>query len=123
MDQSLLVKLLGFHATLVHGDTMVLDRWLWLRRRLAITRDGEKIIDIGCGTGAFSIGASLRGYETLGLSWDERNQRLASQRAKICRAKSAAFEIVDVRCLDNRKDLINKFDYAICLRDNRTYYQ
>jgi 2-polyprenyl-3-methyl-5-hydroxy-6-metoxy-1,4-benzoquinol methylase len=114
IDKSLLVKALGFSATLLHGDTAVLDRWLWLRRRLPRTLNGEKVIDIGCGTGAFSIGAALRGYDVLGLSWDERNQTVASQRAELCNAPSATFEVLDVRQLDSRSDLSGKYDFAIC---------
>ncbi len=114
MDKSLITKIIGFPATLIHGDTLVLDRWRWLKARLPITRNKEKLIDIGCGTGAFSIGAALRGYESLGLSWDERNQRVASGRAKICKVESAKFEVLDVGKLDTRDDLIGKFDVAIC---------
>src|SRR5258708_2658920 len=84
MDKSLLTKIIGFPATLIHGDTLILDRWLWLKTRLPETGNGEKLLDIGCGTGAFSIGAALRGYEALGLSWDKRNQQVAGERAKIC---------------------------------------
>lgn len=114
MDKSLLTKLIGFPATLIHGDTLVLDRWRWLKQRLPITRNEEKLIDIGCGTGAFSIGAALRGYEALGLSWDERNQKVATDRAKICKAVSARFEVLDVRNLDARDNLVGKFDVAVC---------
>lgn len=114
MDKSLLTRIIGFPAVLIHGDTLVLDRWRWLKVRLPMTRNGEQLIDIGCGTGAFSIGAALRGYESLGLSWDERNQTVAGERAKLCKAESARFEILDVRDLDTRTDLFGRFDVAIC---------
>ncbi|QIZ72488.1 class I SAM-dependent methyltransferase [Oxynema aestuarii] len=113
--KSALVKILGFPATLIHGDTLVLDRWLWLKERLPQTSTSDKLIDIGCGTGAFTIGAALLGYEALGLSWDERNQSVAKQRALLCGAKSANFEVLDVRKLDRRQDLIAQFDLAISL--------
>jgi SAM-dependent methyltransferase len=110
-----LVSLFGFPATLIHLDTMVLDRWLWLKSNLPQVPAGSKrLIDIGCGTGAFTIGAALRGYESLGLSWDERNQRVAAERAVICKAPSAHFDILDVKKLDTRKDLYHSFDVAIC---------
>jgi len=117
MDKSLLVKIFGFYANFIHGDTLMLDRWNWLKKRLPETMNGEKLIDIGCGTGAFSIGAALRGYNTLGLSWDERNHAVAGERAKICRAHTAKFEVLDVRNLESRDDLIGKFDTAICLEN------
>jgi SAM-dependent methyltransferase len=114
MDKSLLVKFLGFPATLIHGDTLIMDRWLWLINHLPKTEQRERLIDIGCGTGAFSIGAALRGYDVLGLSWDERNQRVAGERAEICNAITAKFDVFDVRRLDSRDDLSDNFDVAIC---------
>jgi 2-polyprenyl-3-methyl-5-hydroxy-6-metoxy-1,4-benzoquinol methylase len=113
MDKSLLIRIFGLPAGFIHGDTLVLDRWRWLKSKLPKTRNQEAVIDIGCGTGYFSIGASLRGYKALGLSWDERNQSTAKERAEICMAE-ANFEVQDVRFLDERKDLIEKFDVAIC---------
>jgi 2-polyprenyl-3-methyl-5-hydroxy-6-metoxy-1,4-benzoquinol methylase len=114
MDKSLLVKLLGFPATLIHGDTLIMDRWFWLKNHLPKSKQMDKLIDIGCGTGAFSIGAAIRGYDVLGLSWDERNQWVASERAEICNVKSAKFDVFDVRRLDSRDDLASNFDVAIC---------
>lgn len=117
MDKSLLVKLFGFPATLIHGDTLILDRWSWLKKRLPVTNNEETLIDIGCGTGAFTIGAGLRGYRSLGLSWDSRNQNVAAQRASICNASSVRFEVQDVRHLDARVDLLSSFDVAICFEN------
>jgi 2-polyprenyl-3-methyl-5-hydroxy-6-metoxy-1,4-benzoquinol methylase len=116
-DKSLLTKVIGFSATLIYGDTLILDRWCWLKSRLPRTKNGEKLIDIGCGTGAFSIGAALRGYSCLGLTWDEREQRVANDRSKICKTNEAKFETLDVRNLDMRKDLIEQFDAALCLEN------
>ena len=113
--KSALVNLLGFPATLIHGDTLVLDRWLWLKQRLPKTLTKEKLIDVGCGSGAFTIGSALLGYDALGLSWDERNQFVANERAKMCGADSTKLEVLDVRKLGERKDLVNQFDVAICL--------
>ncbi|MGC1782518.1 MAG: methyltransferase domain-containing protein [Acidobacteriaceae bacterium] len=113
--RSALVRILGFPATLIHGDTLVLDRWLWLRKRLvAVQPESRNLLDVGCGTGAFTIGAARLGYRSIGLSWDARNQRVAQERAKICGAEGAEFQIQDVRQLDKRNDLNGNFDVAIC---------
>lgn len=117
LAKSLLVRVFGNNAALIHGDTLALDRWLWLRRRLFKTSNGERLIDIGCGTGAFSIGAALRGYKALGLSWDERNQSVARERALMCGAPEARFDVLDVRRLHERSDLIGDFDVAICFEN------
>ena len=114
MDKSLLVRLFGFPRTSIHGDTLVLDRWRWLKHRLPQTANGEKLLDIGCGTGAFTIGAALRGYTAHGLSWDDRNQAEAAKRAIICGAGSASFSVCDVRELDRRKEYREAFDVAVC---------
>lgn len=100
---------------------MVADRWQWICRRLPRTRNGESLLDVGCGSGAFTIGAARRGYRSLGLSWDERNQKIAEQRAKRCRVTGgdgkegrAEFQILDVRRLGEKKDLKQGFEVAIC---------
>src|SRR5947209_3905387 len=108
MNKSLLVKIFGFPATLIHGDTLVVDRWNWMKERLKPVSKPLEVLDVGCGTGAFSIGLSGMGYNALGLSWDERNQTVARERAKMCNADKATFEIQDVRTLDQRRELIGK---------------
>jgi SAM-dependent methyltransferase len=113
--RSPLVELLGFPATLIHGDTLVLDRWLWLKQHLPAVPSGSKrLLDVGCGSGAFTIGAALRGYRTLGLSWDERNMVVARHRASICNAPLATFEVQDIRQLETRPDLHDSFELVIC---------
>ena len=112
---SALVRFFGFPATLVHGDTLVLDRWLWLRPRLPRVMPGSaRLLDVGCGSGAFTIGAALRGYSALGLSWDLRNIDVAVHRAALCHASTASFEVQDVRRLEDRPDLAGQFDVVTC---------
>lgn len=112
--KSKLVMLFGWRAGLIHGDPTVLDRWIWLKKRLP-PDENQSLIDIGCGTGAFTIGAAHRGFGALGLSWDERNQTEAEERARMSGASKARFEVLDVRKLDQRADLVAKFDVAIVL--------
>jgi SAM-dependent methyltransferase len=109
--------LFGFPATLIHGDPLVWDRWRWLEKRLPVTANGETLIDIGCGSGAFTIGAAKRGYKALGLSWEERNQTEARKRARMCRAPGADFDVCDVRMLDQHENYRQQFDVAICLEN------
>ncbi len=117
INKSILVKLFGFPATLIHGDTLELDRWLWLKKRLPISKTKERLLDVGCGSGAFSIGSALRGYRTLGLNWNNQEKNKAEKRAEICNAKMAKFEEFDVRNLDTQNDLKEKFDIIICFEN------
>lgn len=112
--KSVLVKLFGIRAAFIHGDTLVLDRWRWICQRLPRDNHRRKLADVGCGTGAFTIGVALRGYQALGLSWDQRNQHVAAERAAMCGAGSASFEVLDVRRLDSRVDLRGIFDVVLC---------
>lgn len=113
-NASPLVALLGFPATLLHGTTPVLDRWLWLKQRLPPAAEGQTLLDVGCGSGAFTIGAALRGYRALGLSWDARNQNVGRTRAELCGASEASFDVLDVRQLDSRADMRERFDVVVC---------
>jgi 2-polyprenyl-3-methyl-5-hydroxy-6-metoxy-1,4-benzoquinol methylase len=112
--RSILVRLFGMRATLIHWDTLVLDRWLWVSKRLPPTSQHPMLCDVGCGTGSFTIGAALRGYTSVGLSWDERNQRVAAERAAMCGDKTSSFEVLDVRRLDSRPDFRGVFDVILC---------
>lgn len=111
---SLFIYLFGWRAALFFGDALVRDRWAWIKPRLRYTRSGERLLDVGCGLGAFTIGTAKLGYSSLGLSWDERNQTVAARRARIARAKAASFEICDVRRLDEREGLKGTFDVVLC---------
>lgn len=114
MLNSLLVRIFGWKAALHHGDPLVWDRWRWIKQRVRRTHNDDRLLDVGCGTGAFTIGTAKLGYKSLGLSWDERNQSAAEKRAYITGAKSAKFKMSDVRQLDGRNDLHNQFDIILC---------
>ena len=125
-SDDLLVRLFGWRAAFIHGNTTTLDRWRYLRRRLPRVRStGERVLDVGCGSGAFTIAAATRGYHAVGLSWDERNQAAAERRAGLAGVGDVSFPICDVRRLDARGELVGCFDIAICfetiehVRDDR----
>ncbi|MBF0424961.1 MAG: methyltransferase domain-containing protein [Magnetococcales bacterium] len=115
MDRSTLVRLFGFPALLIHGDVLVLDRWRWLKRRLPRGDGTGHLIDVGCGNGAFTIGAARLGYRALGLSWDRPSLEEANRRAALCRVSGADFTVQDIRHLASQNELEGQFDVAICL--------
>ena len=118
MFDSLLKKIL-FAKCLVHGDSLVLDRWRFICKYLPIARGvPPRLIDIGCGSGAFSIGAACRGYNVLGLSWDSANQRKAEARARSLGVEGIAeFPIGDARRLGELGFGSDQFDYALCMEN------
>lgn len=110
-----LVDIFGFPATLVHGDATVIDRWRWLCRHLPKTANGERLLEVGCGSGAFTIGAAKRGYQALGLSWSEPDLEKASARAAACNVGDrASFVVKDARELDRQPEFAGQFDVVIC---------
>lgn len=113
----MLVRLLGFPALLIHGDPLVLDRWLWLNKHLPRPRSGTTLLDVGSGNGAFTIGVARAGYESLGMSWSKEDQRIAEERARVLGVANASFEVQDVRALDSRVDLAERFDVVLCFEN------
>lgn len=110
--ENVLVKIFGFIATVFHGDPAVFDRWMWLSRNL---KPGNlRTLDAGCGSGAFSMYAAKKGNEVIGISFNERNNKIASQRAEILKLKNIKFIVGDLRKLDELADDIGRFDQIIC---------
>lgn len=118
MFNSFLNNLL-FTRYLINGDTLVLDRWHFICRYLPISSGSHpRLIDIGCGSGAFSIGAALRGYKATGLSWDSANQAKAEARSRSLGVERITeFPIGDARQLGELGFGENRFDYALCMEN------
>ncbi len=113
MSVNVLFKIFGPGAGLILGDTMVLDRWFWLRRRLPKTRNDDWLLDAGCGSGAFSNAAARRGYNVTGVNFDAAEVEKARQRAVWMGLGQAQFREVDLRRLDEHQDLKSKFDVVV----------
>ena len=108
--ENLILRLFGFLPTVLFGDAAVFDRWLWLKRHLGRGRT----LDAGCGSGAFAIYAAKRGNEAVGISFDERNNKVASERAKLLGVQNVSFLSHDLRRLDELAEKLGTFDQAIC---------
>jgi 2-polyprenyl-3-methyl-5-hydroxy-6-metoxy-1,4-benzoquinol methylase len=107
-----LVKLLGWRATILHGDPAVVDRWKWLRRHLAA--GPLDTFDAGCGSGAFTLYAASVGNRAVGMSFDEANQRKAEERGRILGLPNARFVAGDLRELGRFPGPLGPFDQVIC---------
>lgn len=110
--KNLLVKIIGFPATIIHGDPAVMDRFFWLKKHL---KSGPlKTLDAGCGSGAFTMYAAKVGNDALGISFDERNNKAATERANILGLKNVKFITGDLRQLDKMSGTLGKFNQIIC---------
>jgi 2-polyprenyl-3-methyl-5-hydroxy-6-metoxy-1,4-benzoquinol methylase len=107
-----LVKLLGWKATVLHGDTFVVDRWYWLKRHL---QGGQlRTFDAGCGNGWAVMWAAKQGNEAVGLNFDEPPNRGAELRAKMLGITGVSFKVGDLRELDRFGKALGAFDQIIC---------
>lgn len=110
----LLTRLLGPVAGLIQGDFLTRDRWRWIAERLPETANGERLLDVGCGTGAFTIAAARRGYHALGLTFSLDDAAVAAERARLCATPGATFRVGDARELDRLADLTGHYDFVLC---------
>lgn len=114
MIKTILSKVFGYRLHLVLGDTLVLDRYRWLLKHLPETREGLKLLDIGCGSGAFTLSSAARGYFSVGLSWDERNQQEAYKSAnETGLTDKTTFDVSDIRELNKHEEYSGIFDVCI----------
>ena len=98
----ILLNILKDNTGIILGDTLILDRWLWISKRLPITREKLRLLDIGCGAGAFTIKSAKKGYFATGLTWDKSSINKAFQRLKNIKFMGKCnFQIFDARNLEN----------------------
>jgi 2-polyprenyl-3-methyl-5-hydroxy-6-metoxy-1,4-benzoquinol methylase len=109
----LVLRLLGWPSLLIHGDPLVLDRWLWVRRYLR--RPKARTFDAGCGNGGFSVYAARAGNEVVAASFSEGELEAARRRAAILGVEGIEFRTLDLRNLGDHIDELGRFDQIICL--------
>lgn len=108
-----MLRAFGWRPLLIHGDPCVLDRWLWLRRRLR--RGKVRTFDAGCGNGGFSIYAAHAGNEVVAATFSPREQESARRRAGMVGAAGIDFRTLDLRELDEHRGSLGSFEQIICL--------
>lgn len=107
-----LVRLVGWKATLFHGDTLVYDRWKWLRDH--IEKGPVRTLDAGCGSGCFSFYASAMGNHVVGIDMKGDNIDAARRRAELMKCRNLNFVEADLRHLKNSVGELGQFDQIIC---------
>jgi len=74
-------------------------------------KDGDRVIDIGCGPGRHCNELAIRGYKAFGIDISATFIEQASASA----VEGASFRRLDARALQDEIELHSKFDVAICL--------
>ncbi|MBN1353480.1 MAG: class I SAM-dependent methyltransferase [Candidatus Omnitrophica bacterium] len=110
---NVLIRIMGWKAMVLHGDPLQLDRWNWLKRRLA--PGALRTLDAGCGSGVYTMYAATLGNDSIGISSDKTNNGNAEYRAAILRIPNVKFITADLRDLKKLKPEIGLFDQIICL--------
>lgn len=108
-----LVKMLGWKATVLHGDPLCWDRYQWLKKHLL--PGPLTTLDAGCGNGCFSFYAATIGNQVLGLSFDEAQNNAAAERGEILGLDNAKFRVLDLRDLHKVKGTLGQFDQIILM--------
>jgi len=109
---NILIKLIGWHATILHEDPCAFDRYRWLKKHLK--KGAFKTLDAGSGLGAFSFYAAKQKNSVIGLSLDRQANQQAQENAKILNLKNVDFKEIDLRELDIFKNQLGKYDQIIC---------
>jgi len=110
---NLLVRVMGWRATVLHGDPCVFDRWGWLSHHLL--PGSLRTLEVGCGSGAFSSYASIIGNCAVGISHDESSNSRARARAEMLHLRNIEFITLDVAALHALVARLGKFDQVMCL--------
>ena len=110
---NILIRLLGWQATVLQREPAVYDRWRWLKRHL---HPGPlRTLDAGCGAGEFTLYAARIGNSAIGLSYDKSLNRIGQSRAALLHLGNVEFRAMDLRELDLHMPQLGQFDQIICL--------
>ena len=83
------------------------------KKLLASIPKGSRILDVGCGSGRFSIGAAQSGHTVIGIDITQAAITAASERAKNLKLDNVNFLVSDMTEMPFQN---NEFDYVFCPR-------
>lgn len=105
----------GIRATVRAGrERMRATLLSWLPEDLHCTR----ILDAGCGTGAFAKEAAMRGADVVAIDLSPKLVKVAMQAAE----HRAGDGRIDFRVGDMRNPALGRFDYVVCM-DSLIHYR
>src|SRR3989338_6490982 len=83
------------------------------KKLLASIPKGSRILDVGCGSGRFSIGTAQSGHTVIGIDITQAAITAASERAKNLKLDNVNFLVSDMTEMPFQN---NEFDYVFCPR-------
>lgn len=110
--KNLALRIFGIALAVLFGDPAAFDRWWWLRHRLR--RGDLRTLDAGCGSGALTLYAARAGNDAIGISFDDRNNRVATERTRLLGITRVKFMTGDLRKLNTFASSLGIFDQIIC---------
>jgi len=112
INRNILIKIIGWKATVLHGDPSFYDRWRWLKNYLMA--GPLRTLDAGCGSGALAMYAAKIGNNALGISFNENEVKIAKERAKILKLDNINFVKMNLKSLKKHRKTFGKFNQIIC---------
>ena len=79
---------------------------------LAKLKKGSRILDVGCGSGRFSVNAAKLGFQVVGIDITPEAIETSKKRAEDERLKNVTFQVLDI----TEDTPAGKFDYVFCPR-------
>jgi SAM-dependent methyltransferase len=107
-----LFKMFGLKIFMLYGDPLIYDRWKFLRKYLL--SGNYRTLDVGSGSGFFTIYAAAIGNTSIGISIDEHNNQAGRDLAEFLKIKNLKILDADLRDLERLSNDIGFFDQIIC---------
>jgi magnesium-protoporphyrin O-methyltransferase len=109
----------GIRATVRKGRDQMREKLLdWLPRDLS----GKRILDAGCGTGAFSVEAARRGANVVAIDLAETLVSLADERSRELLRREHVEGTIEFRVGDMLDPTLGRFDYVVAM-DSLVHYR
>lgn len=122
--KNLFLKLFNYNFLFLTGDTLVLDRWLWLKKKIKKVEKNSSFLDVGCGAGPFTIGLNKKNFECLGIDIDEEKIKKGKRRAKILNLSENIIQFQNIKNLKEKKllfDFLISFECIEHILDDKTF--
>lgn len=110
---TILNRLFGVRAILLHDDPSAYERWHWLKKY--VIHGKARTLDAGCGDGFFTLYAATCGHTAVGVSIDQASNTKAYRAAHFLGIPHVSFLTIDLRTMQDTTLQLGSFDNIMCL--------